>query len=144
MICPKIAKLVLFFLKKFDLCFWQLHGCKNSRCRIFSFLQLLKKKTLDVMTTLIKLKVFIFLRFVVKNKVSKPWLARCALVASLSSQPEPLYLAYEAAQVNTFPLREQTNHFSKQFNFVMKKKRFFCRLVPIAFKGIETDLKYEG
>ena len=92
------------------------------------------------MKTLIKLKVFIFLRFVVKNKVSKPWLARCALVASLSSQPEPLYLAYEAAQVNTFPLREQT----KQFNFVMKKKIFFCRLVPIAFKGIETDLKYEG
>ena len=144
MICPKIAKLVLFFLKKFDLCFWQLHECKNSRCRIFSFLQLLKKKTLDVMKTLIKLKVFIFLRFVVKNKVSKPWLARCAPVASLSSQPEPLYLAYEAAQVNTFPLREQTNHFSKQFNFVMKKKIFFCRLVPIGFQGIETDLKYEG
>ena len=144
MICPKIAKLVLFFLKKFDLCFWQLHGCKNSRCRIFSFLQLLKKKTLDVMKTLTKLKVFIFLRFVVKNKVSKPWLTRCALVASLSSQPEPLYLACEATQINTFPLREQTNHFSKQFNFVMKKKRFFCRLVPIAFKVIETDLKYEG
>ena len=63
----------------------------------FLFFNFLKKKTLDVMKTLIKLKVFIFLRFVVKNKVSKPWLARCALVASLSSQPEPLYLAYEAA-----------------------------------------------
>ena len=96
------------------------------------------------MKTLIKLKVFIFLRFVVKNKVSKPWLTRCALVASFSSQPEPLYLACEATQVNTFPLREQQNHFSKQFNFVMKNKRFFCRLVPIAFKVIETDLKYEG
>ena len=67
------------------------------------------------MKTFTKLKVFIILCFVVKNKVSKPWLARWVLVACLSSQPEPLYLACEAAQVNTFPFHEQTNHFSKEF-----------------------------
>ena len=44
---PKNGETRPFFsLKKFDLCFWQLHGCKNSRCRIFSFLQLLKKKNI--------------------------------------------------------------------------------------------------
>ena len=97
----------------------------------FLFFNFLKKKTLDVMKTLTKLKVFIFLRFVVKNKVSKPWLTRCALVANLSSQPEPLYLACEATQVNTFPLREQTNHFSNSSTSSWRRKDFFvvwCRL----------------
>ena len=142
---PKNGETRPFFsLKNLISVFGNYMDVKTVVAAYFLFFNFLKKKTLDVMKTLTKLKVFIFLRFVVKNKVSKPWLTRCALVASFSSQPEPLYLACEATQVNTFPLREQQNHFSKQFNFVMKKKRFFCRLVPIAFKVIETDLKYEG
>ena len=38
----------------------------------FNFLKI----NIDVMKTFTKLKVFIILCFVVKNKVSKPWLAR--------------------------------------------------------------------